>query len=146
MSAEWWMATAMEARILWWAIEHHGHPAFFLRALMPGDMAPLTGLGPLPRHAYTLAEEQIEEFPVRCCTCRQIPNPADLVPIERCTGERGRMHFFTQYELGVKPWPGPTSQSTCWLCSNPKEVPTEVVNGRKFCSHCANSLNKGHDL
>lgn len=127
---------------LWWAVEHKGHPAFYLRSLMAGDMAPIS-LGPLPRHTYEIQRgQQIEEFPIHCCTCGKIPNPLDLEPIQRVNGQRGRALFFKDYVEGRRIWPQPTSITTCWLCSDPTVPAVIPVGSRRVCQGCAAHLTR----
>lgn len=97
----------------WWAVEHRGHPAFYLRALLPGDFAP--GRLPLPRHVRTLTGEE-DDDPV-CGTCAETPVAEDLDIVERATGRRG---FLTEQRAQRQPWPKPTDPASCWLCSDPR--------------------------
>jgi hypothetical protein len=103
---------------------------------MPGDFGPF-GIGPIPRHAYTLDGQQIEEFPVRCCMCTLVPDPQLLEPIERKTGLRGRRRFFAPYYSGKEPWPKATGHETCWMCSEPTKPATILVQDRRVCRDCA---------
>lgn len=133
-------------RILWWAVEHQEqgmgtpHPAFYLRALMPGDFGPRS-LGPLARHTYHLDGTQAEEQPVRCGTCQLIPKPIHLIPIERLTHERGREHFFQMYHFKIRPWPVPGNPGLCWLCNDPRKVADRNAEAerrlRRVCPECA---------
>lgn len=116
MPADWYddetLAPTME---WWWAVEHHGHPAFFLRALLSGDFAP--GRGPAPRHVLCLdGTTTPPSGSVRCGTCGEVPRPEDLVPIERKTGHR---NYLDAYRSGRSAWKRPTDPETCWLCSTP---------------------------
>jgi len=121
--------------VCWWAIEHCGHGAFYLRSLMPGDFGKY-GKGPLPRHAYDLDGKQIEEFPVKCCTCNVVPDQMTLIPIERISGYSGREHFFPYYHHGIKDWPPPTDPRTCWNCCTPTSVAFFTYNNRMVCKEC----------
>lgn len=134
----WWQPseTTPSTSPCWWAIEHQGHPAFYLRSLMPGDFGPF-GLGPLARHTYDLLGIQVEVFPVPCFTCGASPLDATrLVPIERVTGLRGRELFFAKYVFGLQPWPGPTDMSTCWNCCSLESPADKVIHGRRVCTLC----------
>ena len=125
--------------IYWWAIEHQGHPAFYLRALMPGDFGP--GCLPLPRHALALDGTVPDE--VRCGTCGEVPGVAELEPVERATGQRG---FLQALRSGRRPWPKATDPATCWLCCNPREkadrrAPVGPAGGMvTVCAGCARHL------
>ena len=125
----------------WWAVEHQGHPAFYLRALLPGDFAP--GRAPAPRHAATLAGEQFpERKAVTCGTCKQAPDVEDLEPVERATGHRG---FLAVFRRGDHPWLRPTDPASCWLCAA-QSAPTrevETPGGRaRACPGCVPYLKK----
>jgi hypothetical protein len=63
--------------------------------------------------------------PVRCGTCGEIPRSDDLEPIERCTRHR---EYLRVTRRGDRPWPPPTPQGTCWLCSNQRIVPEHAVD------------------
>lgn len=131
----------------WWAVEHQGHPAFYLRALLTGDFAP--GRTPAARHVLGLDGYPPEQHKlVRCGTCGKVPRAEDLEPIERATGLRGWLDVFRQ---GKMPWKRPTDPSTCHLCSTPR-VPAvhqcreseiaPVKRGRRIatvalCERCA---------
>ena len=124
--------------ILWWAVEHQGHPAYYLRALMVGDFRP-EGQGPLARHVHDLDGAQVEMQPAPCGTCGQVPNPNDLEPIERVTNVRG---FLARVRLplgdpGRVAWPRPTPTTACWLCNNPRVPADHTAKGRRVCSTCA---------
>ena len=120
--------------IAWWAVEHNGHPAFYLRAFMAGDFAP--GCAPLPRHVLDLDGEEVET--VRCGTCRQSVAGEDLLPIERSTG---LSRFLDVYQTRRAPWPKPTDPGTCWECSTRKTAPSAEIDkswGKvKVCPNCA---------
>lgn len=134
--------------VLWWAVEHLGHPAFYLRALKPGDFAP--DRLPLARHAYTINGTQVVERglanDVVCCTCHDHVESKDLEPIERKTGLRGHVaggpSFLDVYRLGRKPWPSPTDPRSCWLCSNPRVPADREVGGLRVCAPCARHLER----
>lgn len=123
MSA-WYVGPRTPGLELWWAVEHRGHPAFYLRALMPGDFAPGQA-GPLTRHASDL--EGVPMAHVLCETCGARPDPADLEPIERATGDRGHLARLRQ---GLDRWPPPTDPASCYLCSDPGRTVDET-------GHCA---------
>jgi hypothetical protein len=104
----------------WWAVEHNGHPAFYLRALLAGDFAP--GRKPSQRHVCGLDGE----FPVEsvvCGTCGKIPKSEDLEVFERRTGKSG---FLNGFRRGKARWPNGTESWSCWLCSSQHEQPHEV--------------------
>ena len=145
--AEWWELQdgRPTSYPCWWAIEHMGHAAFYLRSLMPGDFAPKSN-GPLARHAYDLHGVQMEFFPVICQTCMVMPHPEALIPIERVTGLRGRELFFAQYVFGVKPWPPPTSQSSCWNCCCTYPPANRVIQGRRVCADCEQHIRRSMKL
>lgn len=126
----------------WWIVEHYGHPAFYMRTLMPGDFAP--GRLPDPRHVRPLVRPD-EGLPteVRCGTCNEIPRAEDLELIERSTGARG---FLDAFRSGKAKWPAPTLSTTCWLCSN-RQAP--VVGRARLrgtevpvCAGCAKHLER----
>lgn len=125
----------------WWAIEHKAHPAFYLRALMPGDFAP--GRSPRPRHALTLLGRRAAA-PLVCGTCGQEPEAESLEPIERFTGDRG---FLDQYRTGAGRWPAGTDEDTCWLCGDPAQLVNheDVVDGQRVrvCRRCWQHLRRG---
>ena len=128
--------------IWWWAILHQGHPAFYLRALMPGDFAP--GHRPLARHAVTLDGSRPEE-PLVCGTCELAPEPEDLEPIERATGNGG---FLDEFRRGRTPWRTPTDPASCWLCSTKRlaaNVPVTLESGDAvmMCAGCAAHQPRG---
>lgn len=139
---EWYReAGTPDAGIFWWAIEHQGHPAFFARALMPGDFAP--GRGPLPRHLAGLDGAAVAE--ARCGLCDEVPAPGDLEAIERNTGNRG---FLAPYRTGRVRWPAATDPASCWQCSSRKEPATataELGGGTAVavCEKCAAHLAHG---
>jgi hypothetical protein len=123
----------------WWAIEHRGHPAFYLRALMAGDFAP--GRRPAARHARALDGSRVHGD-LLCGTCGAIPDSVELEPIERHTGQRG---FLQERRVGRKPWPPATEASSCWECSNRRIPATEdfaLEEGVtvKVCGQCAEHL------
>ncbi len=128
--AAWYEDPEVPVGTYWWAVEHLGHPAFYLRALLPGDFK--TGRGPLARHTYGLDGRQLED--VRCETCHEKPRPDDLDPIERKTHTRG---FLDVFRAGRAAWPHPTTPSACWLCSNPRASADHKVSGRDVCACCA---------
>ena len=130
-----------EAGTWWWAVEHEGHPAFYLRALLAGDFAPERA--PAPRHAATLDGVQHREgVVVTCGTCGQAPEVKDLEPVERSTGDRG---FLTAFRTGRLRWPRPTDPATCWLCGDrtQKTEAAETPGGRaRTCARCAPHLKE----
>lgn len=135
-----WYTDEASSALQWWAVEHKGHPAFYLRALMAGDFAP--GLLPLARHAHGLDGRQLEV--VRCETCGEVPRSEDLEPIERRTHVRG---FLEAFRLGLgdprrQRWPKPTAPASCWLCSNPRVAADHEVDGRAVCAACAAYLKR----
>lgn len=133
----WWSeGNGIALSPLWWAVEHLGHAAFYLRALMPGDFK-YGGVGPLPRHAYGLRGEQLEAYPVPCQTCGKVVHPSALTPIERRTGARGQGLFFAKFLSGEKPWPLHTRKSSCWQCSDPFKPANHQVESRMLCDTCA---------
>lgn len=134
-----WYDDSADAPIgtLWWAVEHLGHPAFYLRALMPGDFRPGQA-GPLPRHTYGLDGKQLKV--VRCETCHEAPRPEDLAPIERKTHGRG---FLDAVRNGGGRWPPPTKATSCWNCSNVHAPADREVDGHLVCAACAAHL-KAH--
>ena len=119
----------------WWAVEHRGHPAFYLRALLPGDHAP--GRVTAARHVLTLGGLVLDD--VHCGTCGEVPRAEDLEPIERATGDRGHLAAFRD---GRVPWPRPTDRRSCWLCSGPARLATREINGRMHCEACASHLGE----
>ena len=141
--AAWYEAPeSPERAILWWAVEHRGHPAFYLRALLAGDFAP--GRAPVARHAASLDGAQYREGrPVTCGTCETDPDVDDLEPIERATGTRG---FLAVFRSGERPWPKATDPSTCWLCGCPPRqayLVVETPGGEsRSCEKCAPYLTR----
>ena len=125
----------------WWEVQHLGHPAFYLRTLMPGDFAP--GRLPAPRHVRPL-ERPAEGLPaeVTCGTCGDVPRSEDLEPIERSTGQRG---FLGEFRSGRARWPAPTKITSCWMCSGQAPAHTRAsVRGSDVlvCAGCAKHLGK----
>ena len=125
----------------WWAVEHLGHPAFYLRALLPGDFAP--GRGPAPRHTLIASGQAAEGRSVVCDTCGVEPRPEDLEPIERTTGHLGHL---AAYRAGRVSWPRATDPASCWLCSSPAQrayliVETSVGKVRA-CEGCARHMSR----
>ena len=122
----------------WWAVEHAGHPAFYLRALMPGDFAP--GRLPLARHVWPLAGAYAED--VACGTCGGVPRAEALEVVERHTGARG---FLALLRAGRQPWPRATDASRCWLCGCRDSAwvvaLTPLVDAR-MCERCRDHLKK----
>lgn len=141
---QWYEGPGTPDPIFWWAVEHQGHPAFYLRALMAGDFAPGAG-GPKPRHVVDLEGELVTE--VRCGTCELVPDPDDLEPIERSTGFGG---FLGDLRRGRARWPSPTNEATCWECSDKRKSPRvdfEVGRGArkirvKVCDRCGAALER----
>ena len=125
----------------WFRVDHRGHPAFYLRTLMPGDFAP--GRLPAPRH-IRLLERPAEGLPaeVTCGTCGEVPRSEDLDVVERSTGSRG---FLAAYTAGRVKWPPPTSAESCWMCSNRKSPAIGKARLRGtdvlVCAGCAKYLN-----
>ena len=128
-----------DAGTWWWAVEHQGHPAFYLRALLAGDFAP--GRAPAPRHAATLDGDQYREgIIVTCGSCGLAPETVDLEPVERATGDHG---FLTTFRDGRAPWPRPTDPASCWLCGDRKQKtqPAKTPGGpARTCARCASHL------
>ena len=132
----------------WWAVEHEGpeepggdltittHPAFYLRALLPGDFAP--GRAPSPRHVGTLTGDGVEGV-AKCGTCGEVPEVGALDVVERASGDRG---FLAPFREGRTPWPRPTDPQSCWLCGGPSRLATREVGGHKFCEGCASHLGE----
>lgn len=124
----------------WWAVEHRGHPAFYLRSLMAGDFA--GARLPLARHVLTLDGRRAAE--TRCGTCGAVPDARDLEPVERRTGARG---FLSEYREGRQQWPPATDPKTCWLCSNRTvRAETDVrVDDQdvRMCEGCAEFVSRG---
>ena len=125
----------------WWLVLHADHPAFYLRALMPGDFAP--GRLPAPRHVRLLERPETglpEE--VRCGTCGEIPRAEDLEPVERQTGARG---FLDAFRRGLAKWPQATRSESCWMCSGHAPA-TEQASARgtdiTVCAGCAKHLER----
>lgn len=121
----------------WWAIEHKGHPAFYLRNLLPGDFAP--GREVAPRHVlYPSGAAAVEGERVACATCGENPSPEDLVPIERSSW---MVVDFTPFRTGEKNWPPPTDPASCWLCCGPPRFATirvKTPGGESHaCKRCA---------
>lgn len=131
-----------DVAIWWWSVTHLGHPAFYLRALMPGDFAP--GHRPLARHAVALDGSRPEE-PLVCGTCELAPEPEDLEPIERVTGHGG---FLDEFRGGRTPWRAATDATSCWLCSTKREAASQSVvleSGDEvlMCRRCAAHQARG---
>lgn len=139
---EWYLeAGTPDTGAVWWAVEHRGHPALYLRALMPGDFAP--GRLPLPRHVIEL--DGTEAPPeVRCGVCDEVPRAEDLGVIERSTGDRG---FLAELRAGRRPWPRPTDPASCWLCSSrtARADREAQVGGAtvRVCERCSGHLARG---
>jgi len=138
---EWYDVEPPDSGIWWWAVEHIGHPAFYLRTLMPGDFAP--GRLPLARHVADL--EGGEDADPVCGTCGHVPALSGALEIiERRTGARG---FLEPYRASGK-WPAATPADTCWLCcdrSSPPTIAREGPAGReiKLCAACAPLVGGG---
>ena len=126
-----WYADDTVAPEHWWAVEHAGHPAFYLRALMPGDFSP--GRLPLERHVARLDGSQERLVPL-CGTCGTRPLVEALEPIERPTGARG---FLAPFRERRAPWPKPTDPNSCWLCSDRRIKADIVIDGYRYCARCA---------
>jgi hypothetical protein len=146
---EWYEGPDTPDLEFWWAVEHRGHPAFYLRALMPGDFAP--GRRPALRHALTVDGKRPTSV-LQCGTCGETPEAGDLEPIERTTGIRG---FLGEYRRGRARWPQPTEESSCWLCSDPRVKATRTVaiatgTGRtvevSVCERCAAHLARRSEI
>lgn len=124
----------------WWAVEHQGHPAFYLRTFMSGDFRP--GLLPRPRHIMTLEGRCAQPGVPRCGTCDQVPRAADLVVFERVTGVG---NFLEVHRTGAQPWPPATDPRSCWLCSDPRKPANNVVKGPagglvRVCDGCVGTM------
>jgi hypothetical protein len=130
-----------ESGTYWWAVEHRGHPAFYLRALLPGDFAP--GRQVAPRHVLSLAGVQATG-PATCGTCGEVPASEDLDVVERRTGNRG---FPIEQRAGRRAWPRATDPASCWLCSTRQQPATVVVEQPHgevaVCARCAAFLARG---
>lgn len=132
----------------WWAVEHSGHPCFYLRALVPADFAP--GFLPVPRHVRPLQRPETGlPDAVLCATCGEVPLSEELEPVERKTGLRGHTAdgptFLSIYRSGRRPWPKtPTPGGTCWLCSSRTDPPTGEATLRgdrvSVCKRCESHL------
>jgi hypothetical protein len=121
----------------WWAVSHLGHPAFYLRALMPGDFAP--GRAPLPRHVRPLrGPSWPPPASVTCGTCGQEPDGADLDVLERATGARG---FLAQFRAGRRPWP-PATTAACWECGGRDRPAPRSLDGVPVCETCHAALTR----
>ena len=108
----WYEDPAIDIGIWWWAVEHRGHPAFYLRALMAGDFAP--GQSVHERHVLLLdGKAPNASGKIRCGTCNKEPDADDLVPIERATGNA---HAIDVFRTRRKRWPKKTDPTSCWLC------------------------------
>ena len=139
---QWYEGPGAPDEGIWlWAVEHAGHPAYYMRALLPGDFAP--GRSPAGRHALQLDGARPATTPL-CGTCEAAPSPEDLEPVERSTGDRG---FLEVFRTGRAKWPKPTDESTCWECSDRHaRVAAEVlVDGRRvgMCAGCARLWSEG---
>lgn len=133
--SEWYEVAVPTTAIWWWAVEHRGHPAFYMRTLMAGDLAP--GRLPLPRHVRAL--DGNEDAAVVCGTCEESPAAADLEVIERQTGLRD---FLKEYRSGRVRWPKPTDPATCWSCSMRRVPADRVIDGHNVCAQCEAHLLK----
>ncbi len=127
----------------WWAVEHRGHPAFYLRTLMPGDFAP--GRLPASRHVLQLdGTRAAQDRSATCGSCGELPAAADLEPIERATGDRGHLQ---PRRDGRAPWPRATDPASCWLCCAPPRFVTRdaEVDGVavRVCAGCGAHLDEG---
>jgi hypothetical protein len=135
-----------------WLILHNDHPAWYQRALLPGDFAP--GRMPMPNYILTLTGEIPKLGQVRCGTCKKKPAVEDLEPVERTTGQTG---FLDRYRYGRRPvpWPEGLNPTNCWNCNNPmgndsKEIDCDATLLRKVkeqkgykvrvCKGCAEHL------
>lgn len=146
MPLEWYEGPGTPDLTWWWAVEHLGHPAFYLRALVPGDCAP--GRLPLARHILTLDGD--EDAEAICGTCEQTPRAENLEAIERATGQTGFLgQYRAEVDAGRRKWPTPTAPGSCWQCSNPKvradrdHQPKRKKGGRnkvKVCPQCESFL------
>ncbi len=139
---QWYEGPGTPDEGIWlWAIEHMGHPAFYLRALLPGDFAP--GRSPAARHVLHLDGARDAATPV-CGTCDKTPSVDELEPVERSTGDRG---FLDAFRSGRAKWPRPTDPATCWECSDRRvRIAAQVtVDGRAvgMCAGCARLWSEG---
>ncbi len=146
MSATWYESRTPDTGAAWWAVEHQGHPAFYLRALMAGDFAP--SRLPLPRHILTLKGEPVAvDGPCVCGTCGKVPASADLDVIERPTGRRGFLDVFRAGSPRGMAWPPATDPASCWLCSSKRDRATcrvglDGVGEVGVCERCAAHLER----
>ncbi len=133
----------------WWAVEHKGHPAFYLRSLKPGDFAP--GRRPLPRHALMTEPFHLrvaDDQPLVCDTCGEAPAVDDLDVIERSTGDSGFLDPFRgrgQYARTPVPWPKATNRASCWECGAKRGVTETVLTQAgevRVCESCAEHLGR----
>lgn len=134
------MPDAPDSGTWWWAVEHRGHPAFYLRTFMSGDFRP--GHLPRPRHIMTLEGRCAQPGTPRCGTCDSVPESKDLEVFERVSGAGG---FLNAPRSGQAPWPPATHPKSCWLCSNAKLPARRVVKGPAggrvhVCDGCVDTM------
>ena len=114
----WYDDETIDRGVWWWAVEHEGHPAFYLRSLMAGDFAP--GETPDERHILKLDGKNPPATNLKCGTCNKKVAGEDLVPIERATGNRRALDVFRTRRHR---WPKRSDRAGCWLCGQKKDDP-----------------------
>ena len=138
-----------DAGTWWWLVEHDGHEAFYLRALMAGDFAP-GGDGPDERHVLHLdGKAPTVGQALKCGTCHKTMKTEDLVPVERVTGNRRALDVFRSRRAA---WPKKTDPTSCYLCGQRKATKRstdEKIRGRRvpLCRNCNRHVagRKGKD-
>lgn len=120
-----------------WLVLHRGHPAWLQRAAVPGDFRPDLP----PRWEYVADFEgraaDAGAGSPRCGGCGEVPANEDLVLVERQTGLAG---FLEPFRRGLRPWPPPTSETTCAWCNVPGPTLPGFV---RLCLGCSVALSRG---
>jgi hypothetical protein len=118
-----------------WTILHKGHLAWNQRSLLPGDFRP----GYPPKSWYIVWADGRASDPYEtphCVTCGEVPDVNDLEPVETSTALMG---FLDIYRRGIRPWPRPTREDTCWWCNSPAPLTNDHP---PLCAQCAEHLKR----
>ena len=102
-----------------WTVKHHGHLAWYQRALVPGDFAP--GLRPVADYVVEDDDGKAAAWyaePV-CRTCKKVAPRTEELDVLDDAGRRPLARFRT----GAARWPKPTAPGSCIWCQTPGAAP-----------------------
>ncbi len=124
-------------------VDGREHPAWYQRALLPGDFRP--GSRPLPNYVLTLTGESPDpsETPT-CGTCGLEPRVEDLEIVERTSGRRDFLLPFRDVRHPAHiSWDraGKTLPQTCYVCNCFGKL--SQVGYILLCEACEENLRRG---